>query len=128
MGQSGNPGGRPKGARNKLANDFVRDFYDPWNAHGATALERMAHDDPTAFVNAAIKPMPTKLEIDVRQEHGLSDKQFDALVEYAQAEIAKLQPGMDDPASAKPLPQVMMRQRNTLKHCYQPQQMPYAQT
>jgi hypothetical protein len=26
-GQSGNPAGRPKGSRNKLANDFIDDLY-----------------------------------------------------------------------------------------------------
>jgi hypothetical protein len=29
-GQSGNPAGRPKGSRNKLAEDFLSDAYQQW--------------------------------------------------------------------------------------------------
>jgi hypothetical protein len=35
-GQSGNPAGRPKGSRNKLAEGFVAALYDDWSEHGAT--------------------------------------------------------------------------------------------
>ena len=30
-GQSGNPKGRPKGSRNKLSNDFIKDLFEAWN-------------------------------------------------------------------------------------------------
>ena len=48
-GQSGNPAGRPKGARNKLAEDFLADAYHQWQQHGSTALETMAKEEPAKF-------------------------------------------------------------------------------
>jgi len=47
-GQSGNPAGRPKGSRNKLAEDFLSDAYQKWQQHGAQALETMAPSEPAA--------------------------------------------------------------------------------
>ena len=45
-GQSGNPAGRPKGSRNKLAEDFVADACQKWQQHGAGALDAMATSEP----------------------------------------------------------------------------------
>jgi Family of unknown function (DUF5681) len=33
-GQSGNPRGRPKGARNKLGEDFLTELYENFAVHG----------------------------------------------------------------------------------------------
>jgi hypothetical protein len=48
-GQSGNPTGRPKGSRNKLAENFLADAYQQWQLHGSTALETMAKTEPAKF-------------------------------------------------------------------------------
>jgi Family of unknown function (DUF5681) len=53
-GQSGNPAGRPKGSRNKLAEDFLSDAYQQWQQHGPKALETMATSD------AGNSPLGTK--------------------------------------------------------------------
>ncbi len=37
-GQSGNPAGRPKGIRNKLAEDFLGDLQAAWKKRGKDAL------------------------------------------------------------------------------------------
>ena len=37
-GESGNPAGRPRGSRNKLAEDFVAALYDDFRDHGAAAI------------------------------------------------------------------------------------------
>jgi hypothetical protein len=64
-GPSPNPAGRPKGSRNKFSEDFIRDFCAAWEKNGADALDRMARDDPSAFVRAAVQLLPAKLETDV---------------------------------------------------------------
>jgi hypothetical protein len=38
-GQSGNPLGRPTGARNKLGEEFLAELYNAFVAHGRAAIE-----------------------------------------------------------------------------------------
>ena len=62
-GQSGNPAGRPKGSRNKLSEDFFRDFCALWEEHGFTALEWMAKRNRQAFVAMAASLLPKFAEV-----------------------------------------------------------------
>jgi Family of unknown function (DUF5681) len=57
-GQSGNPAGRPKGSRNKLAEDFLADAYAQWQKHGSTALEAMATTEPAKFCQMVANLLP----------------------------------------------------------------------
>lgn len=66
-GQSGNPAGRPKGARSKLSEKFWGDYAELWEAHGRAALERVAQDDPSTFVRVAASLMPKETEVTFRQ-------------------------------------------------------------
>jgi hypothetical protein len=65
-GQSGNPSGRQKGARNKLTEAYLADFLTVWERHGVMALEWVAKKDPVAFVTVAATLIPkhAKLELD----------------------------------------------------------------
>ena len=62
-GQSGNPAGRPKGSRNKLSEAFLRDFCALWEELGDEALRRMAAEDPSTFVRAAVALIPKHHEL-----------------------------------------------------------------
>ena len=57
-GQSGNPAGRPKGSRNKLAEDFIADAYAQWQQRGSTALETMAKTEPAKFCQMVANLLP----------------------------------------------------------------------
>ena len=65
-GKSGNPAGRPKGSRSKLAEKFWQDYYTAWEAHGAPALAHVAANDPSTFVRVAASLMPKETEITLR--------------------------------------------------------------
>jgi hypothetical protein len=64
-GQSGNPAGKPKGARNKLQEAFWKDFAGAWEQHGVGALMKVATEDPATFVKVAASVMPKEVEATV---------------------------------------------------------------
>lgn len=61
-GQSGNPAGRPKGARSKLSEAFIADMLDAWQRHGPEVLDRVAADDPPTFLRVYAQVMPKQIE------------------------------------------------------------------
>lgn len=65
-GQSGNPSGRPKGARHKLTEAFWKDFAGVWETSGKDALEKVVKDDPSTFVRVAASVMPKEFEGTIR--------------------------------------------------------------
>ena len=65
-GKSGNPAGRPKGARSKLAEKFWADYYAAWEANGQAALTHVAANDPSTFVRVAASLMPKETEVTLR--------------------------------------------------------------
>jgi hypothetical protein len=48
-GVSGNPAGRPKGARNKLSEDFFRVLQEKFEERGAEAVSKMIDERPNEF-------------------------------------------------------------------------------
>ena len=80
-GQSGNPRGRPKGARNKLAEDFITDLHESWLAFGKPALMTMAWTHPVEFVRVVASLMPRELEATIpTAPERMSDAQLEALI------------------------------------------------
>src|SRR5215471_899688 len=65
MGNIGGPG-RPKGSRNKLAQQFIEDCYASWQVQGAGALDRMATESPAKYcaLMANLIPQHFKVEHD----------------------------------------------------------------
>src|SRR5215831_4755894 len=63
MGHNGGPG-RPKGSRNKLAQDFIDKVYEDWQAHGAKAIIAMREQSPSKYcaLIAALIPQHFKFE------------------------------------------------------------------
>jgi hypothetical protein len=78
--QKGNPG-RPKGSRNKLSEDFLRDICEIWDQHGKDALLTVAQNDPAKFVQVAASLIPKEMKIEtVRRAAELSDDELAAII------------------------------------------------
>lgn len=60
-GQSGNPAGRPKGARSKLAEDFLKDIHNDWKESGLVTLQQLRAEKPDVYVKVIADLLP-KLE------------------------------------------------------------------
>jgi len=57
MGNSGGPG-RPKGSRNKFAQQYVEDFYQVWQEEGINALRNAARNSPARYIAVAAALIP----------------------------------------------------------------------
>jgi hypothetical protein len=61
-GMSGNPGGKPAKARNKLTTAFIKDLLEVYEAKGKPALEKLVDDDPSTFFKALVGLCPKQVE------------------------------------------------------------------
>jgi len=61
-GQSGNPGGKPKAARNRLQGGFLNALADDFDAHGKKAIEAAREKDPVGYIKAIASLMPKQVE------------------------------------------------------------------
>jgi len=77
-GHKGGPG-RPPGSKNKLQEDFLRDFCAVWEESGISAIRDMAVNDPARFVEAAIKVLPKDVNHNIR--HSAAEMSDDELAE-----------------------------------------------
>jgi len=64
-GVSPNPKGRPKGSRNALSEDFVRDVHEAWVSHGIDAISAMLAESPTKFVQMVAQIIPKDFQVSV---------------------------------------------------------------
>jgi Family of unknown function (DUF5681) len=66
-GQSGNPAGRPIGARQKISEKLLADLADVWEEHGVSVLQRLAVTDPGKLAQIAYGLLPRDVFISVEQ-------------------------------------------------------------
>lgn len=66
-GQSGNPAGRPIGARARISEKLLADLATVWEAHGQSVLERLALTDPGKLAQIAYGLLPRDVFITVDQ-------------------------------------------------------------
>ena len=76
-GQSGNPGGKPVGSRNRLQGDFMRALSEDFAAHGKAAIAQCRMQKPDVYMRIVASLMPKELEAK-RPLEGLTDEELEA--------------------------------------------------
>ena len=69
-GKSGNPKGRPKGSRNKLAEAFCYDVFELWKEHGKGILVEATRRNPVAMCQIVASMMPKDHQLTVEAGPG----------------------------------------------------------
>lgn len=92
-GQSGNPAGRPKGARSKLQEDFLRDVLAAWEERGPAAIDGMISEKPHEFVKMVAGLMPKEATLNIHDHSEMTD---DELAERVRSLAAQLAPFLFD--------------------------------
>jgi hypothetical protein len=64
-GQSGNPTGRPKGARNKLGEAFIEALHDDFNEHGVAAIQVVRAEKPDQYLKVIASLLPKDINLNV---------------------------------------------------------------
>jgi hypothetical protein len=62
-GQSGNPLGRPQGARSKFSEAAVANLLEDWTTHGPGVLAKVRTADPSTYLRVAFSIIPKDVQI-----------------------------------------------------------------
>ena len=92
-GQSGNPAGRPKGARNKLSESFLNALADDFDAHGRDVIATVRGSRPHDYLRVIAATLPKRLETELadRPLERMTDEELARIIrdaEHASAELA----------------------------------------
>ena len=61
-GQSGNPAGRPKGARNKLSENFLSALADDFDTYGRDIIAKVRETRPNEYLRVVAATLPKRHE------------------------------------------------------------------
>jgi hypothetical protein len=96
-GQSGNPAGRPVGARTHYSEAFLNDLRDGWVELGKETMIKTAKSEPLAFFATCARLIPKDVQITLGQRYpgGLSaeDIEIFAAIKEVLPEANERQPG-----------------------------------
>lgn len=94
-GQSGNPAGRPKGARVKLGEQFLADLLSDWGDNGVAAIKSMREKHPGDYVKVVAATLPKELNVKVSELDELSDEQIARQLASLASQLARAGFGVD---------------------------------
>ena len=69
-------GGRRKGSRNKLGEDFIQALAEDFERHGAAVIERVRVEKPEAYIKVVASLLPRDLNLNVSKCDHLTDEQL----------------------------------------------------
>lgn len=80
-GESGNPGGKPVGARNRINAKFLEALEKDFEEGGEEAIRRCRVEDPSAYVRALLGLQPKELKVEETSAvDALTDEQLDEML------------------------------------------------
>ena len=82
-GQSGNPLGRPIGARGRFSQRFIEDMRASWEKDGETVMNRVATEFPDRYLGIAAHLIPKKVEATITAGYAGLDQNVLALLRQA---------------------------------------------
>lgn len=69
-GQSGNPNGRPKGARSRIAEFYLTQLEADFRVNGVAAIIKMREEKPVEYVKAVAACVPKAFDFDDEDDDG----------------------------------------------------------
>ena len=84
-GQSGNPAGRPKGARDRLSNAVYEQIAADWAEHGAEVIKAVRESKPEQYLQVVARLMPASHEVSVVTD---GEPRFGSLQDLTDEELA----------------------------------------
>ncbi|WP_374634030.1 DUF5681 domain-containing protein [Ferrovibrio sp.] len=91
-GQVANPKGRPKGSRNKLGEDFLRELCADFAEHGRAAIEAVREKKPEVYMKVVADLLPKQIEV-TNPVDGISDDELIAIIGELESRLAATQGG-----------------------------------
>lgn len=79
-GQSGNPKGRPLGARSRLGKAFLEALHTDFTAHGVAVIERVRQERPDQYLKVIASILPRELSVAANPMDGWSDEELEAAI------------------------------------------------
>lgn len=80
-------GGRPKGARNKLSEEFLEALAADFHKHGVAVIETVRAEKPEVYVKVIASILPRDLNVNVNEWGELSDDDLRARILDLEATI-----------------------------------------
>lgn len=97
-GQSGNPAGKPKGARNKLGEAFIQALHDSFNEHGPATIEAVRVEKPDQYLKVIASLLPKEHRLSINEQ--FTDMTDDELAERIRHLAATIAPFLDGGAGS----------------------------
>ena len=105
-GQSGNPTGRPKGARNKLSEAFLQVLAEDFEANGKAVVEKVRAERPQDYLKiiAAVTPRRMELEDATPQKpmREMTDAELNAILWRGYKELGITEQEVAEAAARRP--------------------------
>jgi hypothetical protein len=99
-GNTGAGGGRPKGSRNKLGEQFISDLQADWEEHGVKALQAMRAEKPSDYVRTVASILPKETIITTATD-GMTETQMERAIAVIDGLIAARDAGSLDGDAAE---------------------------